>query len=92
MGRTLAMLMSGEPVESISWGRAVGTEQWQEGDVPAPPLPGYTAPCQRRKQLSKHPPSQFRSGSASAPCGKWQHEPLSLEMVNSSPWGGFAAA
>lgn len=52
-----------------------------------PPLPGYTAPRQRRKQLLKHPPSQFRSSSAPAPCGKWQHQLLSLVTVNSSPWG-----
>lgn len=72
-------------------GRGVETEQWQEGDAPVPPPTpsGYTVPSQRRKQLSKHPPSQFRSSSAPAPCGKWQHQLLSLVTVNSSPWGDF---
>lgn len=57
--------------------------------MPWCPTPGAAAPHQRRKQLSKHPPSQFCSSSAPALDGKWQHQAPSLAMGNSSLQGDF---
>ena len=64
-------------------GKGSGHRAGTGGRWPGAPRPGDAAPGQRRKQLSKHPPSQFCSGSAPAPGGKRQLQAPSLAMEKS---------
>ena len=95
MGMTLSYAHTGEGISGCRGqgkacpGKGSGHGVAAGGGCPGTRLPGDAAPCQGRKQLLKHLPSQFCSSSAPVPGGKWQHQPPSLAMGNSSPRGDF---
>lgn len=83
--------MSGQPVQSISWGRAEGTKQWQEEDAPVPPSQGTHTPPEKETAFDT---SAFPVPLGLSPSTMWEVAAPAPKPGEGKqqPLGGFSAA